>query len=304
MHALAAHAQASVDHAGLPFHPACPHCLELRALGAVRHPPLFPRRLTTGAVALALVGSGGFPAAALAQAPPVAGDDGGDSEGTADPDSHGDLVAPDADLGGGGSTQTLEASPELPDGAPEPDVLDAPDGVDEPPQPDPAAPPPDPPTPQSPASPQSPAATPQPDRGATEVQGPPDERSHKFRPLSARKLGHGPSDPGSAPKPLRPLQQTTLRPSPVAAPGAPKASGTTAPTSSSPAPASAGHAAGTHVVRPGETLWGIAAARLGGTGGSPGRIAAEVTRLWEANQARIGTGNPDMLRIGTVLRLS
>jgi nucleoid-associated protein YgaU len=56
------------------------------------------------------------------------------------------------------------------------------------------------------------------------------------------------------------------------------------------------------VVRPGESLWSIAKGLLGG-GASTAGIAREVNRLWELNTNRIGTGNPDLLMIGTKLRL-
>ena len=36
---------------------------------------------------------------------------------------------------------------------------------------------------------------------------------------------------------------------------------------------------------------------------SAGQIARMVSRLWELNEERIGTGDPDMLHVGTVLRL-
>ena len=298
MVALSTHAQASSEHAGLPFHPGCPVCRQLRSLGAVEPSRLVPARFAAGAVALALLGAGGTPTAAWAQAPPVAGDGEGDSEGTADPDSHGDLVAPDADLGGGGSQQTLEGSAELPDGAPEPEVLDAPDEADA--APVPTAPsneavgsPPPPAPQQAPA----PSSAPVPER-ATTVHGLADERRHKNRPLSGRKLGHGSS--AGRPKQLRPLRETipsTSRPSTGSQESEAQPAG-------APTRAGAGEQrTGTHVVRPGETLWGIAAARLGGVNPSPGRVAAEVTRLWNANEGAIGTGDPDMLRVGTVLHL-
>jgi len=56
-----------------------------------------------------------------------------------------------------------------------------------------------------------------------------------------------------------------------------------------------------HVVEPGESLWSIATDLLGPRAGA--RIAREVTRLWELNEDRIGTGNPDVLPIGVKLRL-
>ena len=57
-----------------------------------------------------------------------------------------------------------------------------------------------------------------------------------------------------------------------------------------------------HVVVPGESLWSIARDLLGREA-STARIAREVSRLWELNKTRIGTGDPDLLMAGTRLRL-
>lgn len=58
----------------------------------------------------------------------------------------------------------------------------------------------------------------------------------------------------------------------------------------------------THVVRPGESLWSIAADVLG-QDASSARVAREVSRLWRLNRARIGTGDADLLMVGTKLVL-
>ncbi|MDQ6806156.1 MAG: LysM peptidoglycan-binding domain-containing protein, partial [Actinomycetota bacterium] len=58
----------------------------------------------------------------------------------------------------------------------------------------------------------------------------------------------------------------------------------------------------THVVRPGESLWSIARASLGGNP-SDAEIASQVHRLWELNKDQIRTGNPDLLMAGTKLKL-
>lgn len=59
------------------------------------------------------------------------------------------------------------------------------------------------------------------------------------------------------------------------------------------------------VVQPGDTLWAIAAGRLGteqvGTDPSDAEIAAAVTRWHDTNRDVLG-GNPDLIRPGTVLR--
>lgn len=57
-----------------------------------------------------------------------------------------------------------------------------------------------------------------------------------------------------------------------------------------------------HTVRPGESLWSIATALLP-PGAGNAEIAAEVQRLWRLNADRIGTGDPNLILIGTVLEL-
>lgn len=57
-----------------------------------------------------------------------------------------------------------------------------------------------------------------------------------------------------------------------------------------------------YTVRPGDCLWSIAAALLP-RGADDARIAAEVARLWHLNADRIGTGDPDVILVGTTLRL-
>jgi hypothetical protein len=52
----------------------------------------------------------------------------------------------------------------------------------------------------------------------------------------------------------------------------------------------------------GESLWAIASDILG-SDATPARVAREVHRLWQLNRERIGTGDPDLLLIGTKLAL-
>ena len=59
---------------------------------------------------------------------------------------------------------------------------------------------------------------------------------------------------------------------------------------------------GTYVVRPGDSLWRIARANLGGSP-SNARVAGEVQRLWDLNGVAIGTGNPDLIYTGQRLKL-
>jgi LysM domain-containing protein len=58
-----------------------------------------------------------------------------------------------------------------------------------------------------------------------------------------------------------------------------------------------------HVVRPGDSLWSIAAA-LVREDADPAAVALEVQRLWRLNAPRIGTGDPDVLPVGVLLRLA
>jgi hypothetical protein len=57
-----------------------------------------------------------------------------------------------------------------------------------------------------------------------------------------------------------------------------------------------------HTVRPGESLWSIATTLLP-PGAGNAEIASEVQRLWQLNAARIGTGDPNLILVGTILRL-
>ena len=59
---------------------------------------------------------------------------------------------------------------------------------------------------------------------------------------------------------------------------------------------------GSYVVRPGDCLWHIAAAVLP-TGSDTQAIEDKVAELWRLNEDRIGTGDPNLIYPGTVLRL-
>ena len=115
----------------------------------------------------------------------------------------------------------------------------------------------------------------------------------------------------SAPAPAQPVVAEPVpaaepAPAPDPAPAAPAPEPAAEPTTvrvvarSSGTPAAPGDRV--HVVRPGESLWSIAADVLGERA-SMASLAREVNRLWELNDDRIGTGNPDLLFAGTRLRL-
>jgi Tfp pilus assembly protein FimV len=76
-----------------------------------------------------------------------------------------------------------------------------------------------------------------------------------------------------------------------------------APVAAAPPAAAAGAPSGDrYEVRPGDTLWSIAA-RLAGEGAAAAEVAGIVDELWRLNADRIGTGNPDLIMSGTVLAL-
>jgi hypothetical protein len=113
---------------------------------------------------------------------------------------------------------------------------------------------------------------------------------HPARPASSGPVAAAPEASIAAPEPA-PVEPEPL-PSPT--PVAPAAS----------SPVERGGLAGkkSHTVAAGECLWTIAEGYLP-PGASNAEIAAEVHRLWVLNARRIGTGDPDVLLIGTVLRL-
>ena len=100
-------------------------------------------------------------------------------------------------------------------------------------------------------------------------------------------------------------QPAAAVPPPEARAAAPVASVTvsqTAPESDAASTPQGRLAGATYRVRPGDSLWSIAR-RLSGAEASNGQLAREVNRLWKLNDERIGTGDPDMLMVGTVLLL-
>lgn len=99
----------------------------------------------------------------------------------------------------------------------------------------------------------------------------PGPRSVPQASASAR-LAPTPQGPGSAPNPQPAATE------PPTAPGRP------------------------YTVRSGDSLWSIAR-DLAGPSASNGQIAALVDGLWGRNADRIGTGSPDLLKVGTELTL-
>jgi len=314
MPSLGAHLRQTDDHSGLPFHPSCPVCRRDRLAGTLSSDELVSSR-TRAAIAVGLLAFSGVGAPAAVAAGPDQ-----DIEGSTEVIESGDPGSVDP----GGETAPLpdaaplapedeappaalgeEAAPTEPEPAPEVEepVFEASDET--------AAAPAEPPA----AAEVDPVAPPPADAPTTSTapeQGAPEE-------LSADD-GAGTKRERAADGARRPAARTqhdavtTPAPAAAAAPApAAAAAPTPAPAPAAAAPVTVRVVAGTstgqasagdrvHIVRPGESLWSIASDLLGDRA-SVARVAREVNRLWQLNDDRIGSGNPDLLYAGTRLRL-
>jgi nucleoid-associated protein YgaU len=312
MQLLTAHLRDPDDHGRLPFHPECPICRRERLVGVLPPERIISRRtqalLASGVLAL----SAAAPSAVLAAEPDQ------EQEGSAAPDqvAAGDPAAsPDFDPGGDSTDLPFdEGPPPQAQPAPGPSSDEA-DSLDEEPAVDTAAPIAD-----AGDEATAPGAQEQPSAPAQAVPSPPTQPE---QPPAASV------PPASAPPPEAPAAVPTPPPEPKRIPvhkprKAPSVESrkhdtiptntVTSPTSvevaQAPQAASAPVGGGartepgdrSHVVHAGESLWSIASDLLGGEA-SAARIAREVNRLWELNKVRIGTGDPDLLMVGTKLRL-
>jgi LysM domain len=313
MQSLTAHLRDPDDHGRLPFHPDCPICRCERLVGVLPSERIISRRtqalLASGVLAL----STAAPTAVLAAEPDQ------EQEGSAAPDqiATGDPAAsPDFDPGGDSTALPFdEGPPPRVQPAPGPTNDDA-DALDEEPAVDtdapiadagdeatgpgaeqessaPAQAAPSPPTQleQQPAPSEPPPSAPPPEAPAAEPAPPPAEpkripvhKPRKAASVEARKRDTLPANTVTSPTSVE------LAQAPQAASARVDEGARTKPGDRS------------HVVHAGESLWSIASDLLGGEA-SAARIAREVNRLWELNKERIGTGDPDLLMVGTKLRL-
>ena len=279
---LNTHLRTMEDHATLSFDPACPVCREERLAGRLPAATLVSPRLTALAVAGVTAGCALAPApGAIAQEPPLVLPPGGyEDPGEEALEDEGPLVEDEP-------VESAEPDPNLPPAVLPDDPATAIDPADPPPPVDPAIlagepvpatpPPPPPPPPPSPAAPAPgfPAGggARAPARGDARAQAEAGTRAGTpRRALAGAAPGGRRRDPGSS------------RRDPSGAPGR-------------PAPAGPGY-----VVRPGDSLWSIAHARLGAQA-EPAAVAAFVQAIWRANAAVIRTGDPDLLLPGTRLVL-
>jgi hypothetical protein len=312
------------DHDRLGFHPDCPTCRQDRLFAALSPSPALCGRVRVLLAAGVLAFSAGGTATSIASEP----DD--QQEGIVVPDQGAPAAPPSGggtgqqgdDLGqnsGGETPLPFEVNPvpgappegTPPDGAPleaEPvddsvgrltlTAPDSPEGLgpgDAPVPPTEAVPPAPPVAPMAPGEPLAPTQDPVPPEAALPPAKP--EAAHRANERGRSKRLHHKQPRG---------ETTRAAPAPAAAtPAYAPASDLTEQSSSGPAVAAIDASLNGrrfHTVRPGESLWSIASALLG-PDASPGAIALEVHRLWRLNSARVGTGDPDLLRIGVKLHL-
>jgi hypothetical protein len=299
MPSLTAHLRLPEDHSGLSFHPACPVCRRDRLAGSLDGEDLVSRR-TQAAIAAGLLAFSGLGVpAAVASEPDSA------TEGTAEVVEAGDpAISPDLDL---------EMETQLPDEAAPPDAVAPPTDEDSAPleletaandhepvvntgqdvaaaEPTPV-PPPETVTPtaeEAPVASPTPAPSPRLDSSITALATQP-------RKAPKRAVRHNPRPAPSVAEPAPAASTPVAEPAP-----APTVTTVAVVAGSSGNRAAPGDRL--HVVRPGESLWSIAADVLGDRA-TVARVAREVDRLWELNDERIHTGDPNLLFAGTRLVL-
>jgi hypothetical protein len=309
MATLTAHLRQSDDHGRLPFHPDCPICRAERLSGTLPIHGFMNRRTQAAIIAGLLAVCTTTPGVALAQEADQV------SEGALEPEQSGTNpdAAPDFDPGGASESLPFDG-PDIPDTAPDHDdgdpgalepepvsdieapVADAGDGSEPTAVPAPA------PAPVA-APPSAPTPAPAPPPKVNELSGPGPAAAEPKLQLEATVDG------GDHAVRVRPAAPATAAPV-SASPPAHAATESVPPVVHfvSAAPARKTHReSGSggeryHVVATGESLWSIARHELGGSA-SPARIAREVNRLWGLNSARIATGDPDLVRVGTKLVL-
>lgn len=330
---LTAHLLESGDHGRLGFHPRCPVCRDERLFGRLPADAVVSLRaraaLASGVLAVSAAGPS---ATALAQEPdqrsdavtaPPTPDSGADENLGFTPG--GEVQLPGESAGQAPPTTTEPAPPTGP--PPEDDPQDALPLESEPVQ-DPVPAAPEEPVPSDDATPEpsypnlgADLAEPAP---ATPTESSPDDLIFDGEEEPAPSTEDPPSR-DAAPTGRdadRPPKPDTTGPgernggtSPTQAPGAAAPALTEAappPVADAPASAPTQPAAAqdpeppidgrTHLVRPGDSLWSIAK-RVLGPDASAAQIARKVHRLWTLNADRIGTGDPDLLMVGTELRL-
>jgi hypothetical protein len=322
------HQSESCDHDRLGFHPDCPLCRQDRLFGVLSPEPIWSRRLGALFAAGVLAVSAGATATSVASEPdgqqegvvaPAPGSSPPVGEGPA-PGSGGDtalpfevdpvLTTPETDPADGqpDDAAPLEAAPvDDPDGglalsdpnAPAEDDAPAvePGGVDPSETPVPPAEP----SPPGTSAPPTPLSGDLGDQPGPAEQTPAPKPEQRPRPQHEHRKRHPARKGDRSRNKLQAADPPAASmPSAAGAPGL--ASDSQTATAEAVAPAPRRLRGRFHVVLPGESLWSIASALLDADASSAA-VALEVRRLWKLNEARIGTGDPNLLRIGVRLRL-
>jgi LysM repeat protein len=340
---LSAHLVEPGDHGRLGFHAGCPVCRRERLLGSLSSEPVVSRRaqaaLATGVLAVSVAAPGAVSArepdsgghGIVAPEEPsderLAGGPGEEDSAVFEPGGETALpidvapppAAPPSSLGGetddgGEELGALEHEPRVDsDGRLEPlsgsEGEEPPTGTEAPVPPGTEAQPPAPPAFGHPP----PAAT---TPAVPEIANPdPQTEQTRERSGHTRRDGDAGSPRRQAAEPAPVSQPTapelawqppttqTEQPAPAREPAlAPSSSAPPIETSARSGESAPAADVAVHVVRPGESLWSIAK-RLLAPDATAARIAREVSRLWELNGDRIATGDPDLLIVGTRLRL-
>ena len=330
MPSLSAHLRETDEHSRLPFHPACPVCRRDRLEGSLDGEDLVSRR-TQAVIAAGLLAfsTAGVPAAVASppdeviegtaevvdEDPSVVFDPGGEElqlpdEAPGAPDTS----APSADLDEDAgpleqepATDVREPSLEadaqvikpIANSAPSSKLDAAAPASEEPPAAPPIAP--------AESELQEPQANagPRPEGGHRREVAAKDAVGDATQPRTEPSIAPGFAPAATAPAPAVEIAPAHEPATAAVIPAADSAHAATTVTTRVVARTNTGRAAQKdryHVVRPGESLWSIAADLLGDRATVP-RIAREVNRLWELNNEVIGTGRPDLLLAGTRLRL-
>jgi hypothetical protein len=334
MASLTAHLVESGDHGRLGFHPDCPVCRQVRLFGSLSADAVISRRaqaaLASGVLALSAAG----PPAAVAQEPDQQVEGGSEpaTDGSASnteaeaapPTTLAPPPAPDLDPqapDGAEASELQEVVPVQTEPVEAPNAPNTPESggetqtAPEPVDPEASRPgstlepvdlaaPAEPPgltqPPPETAAPQTPEESdPDAQLDATALDTPRHEKTAEASPRDHTALpsaqSAGAQGPATPPAPVITAATVVAPPSeaaPVDDPSNPAQGGRSA----------SGPDQSFLVVQPGDSLWSIAK-RLLGPDASPAQIARKVSRLWHLNGDRIGTSHPDLLLVGTKLRL-
>lgn len=310
MRSLSAHLRQPGSHGHLPFHPACDVCRSERLAGPPPDDALLSLRARSALVAGLLAASTVPATPAIADEqdseregtvdeggpPPPSDRDPGFGEGEADHDLPEEESPPEDGGGPVGQTPSTGTPPSNDGGGnsetgPGPPGA-GPEGTGAPTPKQPSSrrrtrPPATPPAPGA----ERPPGSRSPSRGGPAGAG--RDRVHygkreRVAPAATLGSGVGSEPPGGG-------DSTRGAPSSGVQAGAD-------PSPSRDTPVRPQQGGRTHVVRSGESLWSVAQGELGERA-TPARVARLVNRLWELNLERIGTGDRNLIMVGTELRL-